>query len=229
MRRVLNVVIVFIGLAAAFSDSAWAETPVVFEVGLRVGGLLDTLPVPPSGSQHFAPIDTVEKFPLSVGPTAGAVLFDRVVVRFEAVRKSIRFRSESTVPPAAGFSYVGTTRAHSWDYPILAAYRFGNGPIRPFAGGGFSLGGKIIYTEETRTTLIPSGTITTHTSEFESRGATSFCFSGGVYFRTAFLAVRPELRFSMWPDASDSAARALHAGNSVEFLVGVLVHPFKNK
>src|SRR5205823_2692387 len=86
-----------------------------------------------------------ERSKFSVGPAVTAVVFDRVAIEFDAIHKPVRFRSSFYNPSAIP---IDTTRASSWEYPLIADYRFRSGPVRPYGGGGMLLGQGLSGTTE---------------------------------------------------------------------------------
>jgi len=81
---------------------------------------------------------TAERFPGTIGPAAGVMLYDRVEVRFEAMRRRFGYqiRRNLVIPSSIEQHSVSSTRGHFWEYPLLGrALLFGcrYGP-RNFSG-----------------------------------------------------------------------------------------------
>ena len=67
-------------IAAAQSSVA------IVDVGVR-GGAGSDPPIPVSTGHYFPDTFQAEKFRFTIGPTIGVLLYDRVELRFEAVRQ----------------------------------------------------------------------------------------------------------------------------------------------
>ena len=227
------LLIVLCSIAAAQSSVA------VVDFGIRGGAGFSDPPVLVSTNHYFPDSFQAQRFPYTVGPTVGVLLYDRVELRFEVVRNRFGYQSHSNLPALAGYSYASTTRGHSWIYPLLGTYRFSYGPVRPFAGGGLNLGGTTTQSTSgtsTVTTFTPSGPTTTTTSftistrPYGPSTHTAYYITGGIEGRTGYLTIRPELRYARWSTYRQSVdERSLNSPNQLEFLVGVAVHPFGKK
>ena len=180
---------------------------------------------------------TAERFPGTIGPAASVMLYDRVEVRFEAMRRRFGYqiRRDLVIPSTIEQHSVSSTRGHFWEYPLLATHRFSSGPLRPFAGGGLSLGTSGSYTTElqsTSTTQPPGGPVTT--TSFDRRtlnltSRTAYYVVGGLDGRTSYVSIRPEFRYTRFPNDSNSGAETIFQPNQFEFLIGISVHPFRIK
>jgi hypothetical protein len=173
---------------------------------------------------------------------------DRIEVRFEAVRSRFRFQDQSGTPfPAALSKYTSVSDGSIWQYPILVTYHAGRGAVRPFGGGGVSLGttfkGKT-YTETTSVVGVlppnptaPVNTVTTFsTTAFKPfSNPSAFYLSGGIEGRVSFLSIRPEIRYVHWmgfdmrSNIGVQDDTILFSGNQVEFVLGVSLNPFRFK
>jgi len=234
----LRIVVLFFAL----SGIAAAQSTVQFDFGVR-GGLLANNSFQAnqlcsgSGCAFGTRSFTAEKLHGTVGPAAGVLFYDRVEVRFEAVRRRFGYQIQrDLVVPSLTQHSVDSTRGHLWEYPLLATYRFSSGPVRPFAGGGLSLGTSGSYSTEfqftSTTTQPPGGPITTSSLErrtYNLRGSTAYYVVGGVDGRTSYLSIRPEIRYSRFPNDSNSNAEAILNANQLEFLIGISAHPFRIK
>ena len=232
----LLITVLFFGL----SPFAAGQNGVDIDLGIR-GGLL----AQPSFQQNYPCIDTACGFALptstfdtivrTVGPTVGVLLFDRFEARFEAVRRRFGYEEQSSL----GTSISSSTSGHFWEYPLLATYRLSPGPVRPFAGGGISLGTSGSYTTNSQftTTRNPPGappvTTTTYTHTTYNLSSINdgtgvpraFYLVGGFEGRISYFSIRPEFRYSHFPNPTIPTYTKTNQ-NQVEFLIAISVHPF---
>jgi hypothetical protein len=120
-------------------------------------------------------------------------------------------------------------KGNSWDFPLLAKYRF-RGRVRPYAAGG----GVLRYVgpvrgkgEETVGSLVTNTSSTTpldtsQPSDLRKRFYPGICAAGGVELGKARIRIRPELRYTRWTANLSGAAGALRfAPNQLELLVAL--------
>jgi hypothetical protein len=163
-----------------------------------------------------------DKLPGTLGAAVNVLLYDRVEVRVEAVQRRFGYQVQTVVGP--GIQHiVETAQGKLWEYPILATYHFSSGPVRPFAGGGFSL--VVTGTSRTETVItstIPGATTSViRTSRSLTNQATPFYLVAGIDGRISHASIRPEFRYSHFPVDPSSNAEAIPKPNQIEFLVGV--------
>jgi len=208
-----KIVLITILLFALCSFSL-AQLSVDVDLGVRGGAFNSGTPIEVPNNQYFPVRYLDEKLPFTFGPAVGVLFNNRWEARFEAVRSRFRFHDQSgTLFP---ISYTSTTDGHVWQYPLLLTYLAGNGTVRPFGGGGFSLAS----TQSFNPPSIPM----------------AFYFTGGVDGRVSFLSIRPEFRFGHWInwDMRQSNVNAQHdtvlfSPNQLEFLIGISVRPLRLK
>jgi hypothetical protein len=157
------------------------------------------------------------------GPAVNVLFNDHVEVRFEAVHRRFGYQVQTVVGP--GIQHiVETTQGKLWEYPILATYHFSSGPVRPFAGGGFSLA--LIGTRSTETvstsTIPTPATSVFRTSGSLSNGTLPFYLVAGIDGRIAHVSIRPEFRYSRF-SGGDRTAEEILKPNQFEFLLGLSV------
>jgi hypothetical protein len=121
-------------------------------------------------------------------------------------------------------------KGNSWDFPIMANYRFGR-LVRPYiAGGGVfryvgpvrGRGEQTIGSLATRTSSI-SPLDTSEPSELRKRLYPGLTVAGGVEFGAGRLRVLPEFRYARWTaNISGPGGLLRFAPNQAEFIVGVL-------
>src|SRR5437867_8187311 len=218
--RHLIAIVGLISFLAGAIDGA-AQRPVNFEIGFRSGvPFTDALTSRLTGSAAFFTSASFVKPGFTVGPTLGVIVHDQFAVEFDAIYKPIRFFGSSTIGPALQAS--STTRARSWEFPLLINYRFLRLPIRPVGGGGIILGSTLKGTTETRVLDLRTGVESFSTAPF--RGSVigkglALVVNGGLEWRSSRVLIRPELRYTRRPDASYNTV-FLRAPNQLEYLVG---------
>jgi hypothetical protein len=121
-------------------------------------------------------------------------------------------------------------KGDSWDFPVMAKYRFGR-VVRPYVAGGGVLryvgpvrgrGEQTIGSLVTRTgTTSPLDT--TEPSELRKRFYPGLTVAGGIEIGRARLRVLPEFRYTRWTANISGPNGVLRfAPNQAEFIVGVL-------
>ena len=204
----------FIGFVLA--STALAQNRIAFDFGIRAG-------VPLIGSlksdsfQSFPGFSFQESFKkphYTVGPTFGAVLYDRLLVQFDALYKPIRGTATDTTPTAV---LTRTSRAGSWEFPLLFDYRFLHRTVRPFAGGGAVIGQTISGTSDLAGAYanvvapIP-GTFYANVSQHPAS-----VVNAGIEWSRSNLVIRPELRYTRWRKSRTGPRRK---ADQFEFLIG---------
>lgn len=142
-----------------------------------------------------------------IGPFAELRLPFGFGVEADALYRPLSFATQTT-----GFS--SSTRFSTWEFPILAKYRFKFPIARPYIDAGPSF----------RTTTDNTQLLSNH----------GIAVGGGVDIKALFLHVSPEIRYTRW--GRDSSNGSIPAGsgrlsfgpgyaqsnvNQVEFLVGI--------
>lgn len=121
-------------------------------------------------------------------------------------------------------------KGSSWDFPLMAKYRFGRG-VQPYVAGG----GVLRYVgpvrgrgEQTTGSLVTSTSSTspldtTAPSELRKRHYPGLTAAAGVEFGAGRLRVLPEFRYTRWTaNISGPGGLLRFAPNQAEFLVGLL-------
>jgi opacity protein-like surface antigen len=221
-------------VAVMARDLSAAQKTLVFDFGVR-GGVLPGQPLesnPYSGRHNFLPTLTVDNaYGTAVGPTFVLQLVDKVDVRFEWVYKRFSYQLQSTLPPIAGSSSFSSVKGYSWEYPLLATYKFGNGKIRPFAGGGMNLGGITTSSSTNQSTVATtSPPVTTITENKTSKSLPdAYHIVGGLEWRFPVFSVRPEFRYTHWSADKVSGSFVSNKPNQFEVIVGFTLHPFQGQ
>ena len=230
---VLRTLIVFFAL----SGIARGQNLVEAGFGVR-GGLLANESF--QGSQFcgiHCNISTPDRLNGTVGPAVNVLLYDRVEVRLEGVHRHFdsQVQTVDIVLPSINRNggetlTVETTHGKLSEYPLLATYHFRSGRIRPYAGGGLSLG--ITGTRSTETvitttvtSLNPPQSVTTSTVSRSSGSLSSWApyyLVTGIDGRISHVSIRPEFRYSRF-SGSDQTAEEILKPNQFEFLLGLSV------
>ncbi len=134
-----------------------------------------------------------------VGPMLELRLPFGVGVEVDALYRRTNLSSETTILPSRVTS--NSTDERSWEFPILAKYRFYSGLVRPYVEAGPSF----------RNTSV---------SGLSGKG---FTFGGGVEVKALIIRLSPELRYTRWgSDSFSNPAFSPRSGqNQAEFLVGL--------
>jgi len=203
------------------ASTALAQNRIDFDFGIRAGvPLIGSLK---SDSFQFAPgfsfQESFEKPRYTVGPTFAAVLYDRLLVQFDALYKPISGTASDTTPTAR---LTHTSRAASWEFPLLFDYRFLHRTVRPFAGGGGVVGQTIAGTSDLAgvyanvMTPIP-GTFYANVSQHPASVA-----NAGIEWSRSNVVIRPELRYTRWRKSKISPRRN---PDQFELLIGFSLRP----
>jgi len=209
-----------------------AQQRFAVDFGVRGGALLGQ-PLqsnPYSGLHAFPPSLTLDNVYGTAGPSVGVQLYGRVNVRFEAVYKRFSYQSRSSVPPAAGFSVYTKVQGHSWEYPLLATFGFGSGNVRPFLGGGMSLGGSTTSTSNGQLTVTTSSPpiVTTDQTKTTAGLPIAYYVVGGIEWRFTKFSLSPELRYARWTADTNSNSLIANRPNQLELVFGVTFQPFRS-
>jgi hypothetical protein len=136
------------------------------------------------------------------GLSAGVVLADRVHITFGAMYMPVSFREIGTVDIPPVRRVTSTTHGTSWEFPLLGDYRWLKGAVRPFSGGGFVIANRISGNPGTSQSPAP-------------------VLSGGVEWVRYRFVIRPEFRYTHYPQNDSSNVAVGRPSTQIQFLVGV--------
>jgi hypothetical protein len=147
----------------------------------------------------------------TVGPTLGVRLPLGLSVEADALynRRGLGF-GLSNLPSIAGFS----THADWWEFPVMAKFSAGTGPIVPVGGAGVSVQHVSNFGDVSSFVL----------SRSTNANSVGFVGSGGVRFGLGAVSVTPEIRYTRWNGSSWRQAAldtVLGGRNQLQFLVGI--------
>lgn len=183
-----------IGLILFVSIATHAQGLQIEVVGHGGIPLNDTLqPEQSSGGAGLFVRRKTDRAAYMTGVSAGVVIRDRLHLAFGAMYMPVSFTT--TVSTATGH-----TPGTSWEFPLIADYRWGSGVLRPFSGGGF-----VLYN---RTTA-------------GENQAPAPVLSGGIELSKISLVIRPELRYIHYPDSSRSSVSVGRPSNQFQLLIGI--------
>ena len=158
--------------------------------------------------------------------TAGPTIEFNLPARFSIGLDALYRRGSATYGRAVGSAYfTGDFDTAHWEFPLYLKYRFGKGPLRPFANAGAAL-------DYARTATVSScgGDVMLCTtpgagSSKSSRGGAGVTFGGGVELKAGPLKIAPELRFTRWQSGhfSPGSVASYFPGsrNQASILVGI--------
>ena len=161
-----------------------------------------------------------------VGPMIEVVLPHGIGFEFDALYS--RFGYSSSLGNFAFYNSI-RVRANSWEFPLLAKYRFHAGPVHPFALVGYvprtvsgkdSEAGYIVHID---TGNRDYGSSTTSTNYDTGQGLTA---GGGIEIRAGRIHIAPEVRYIHWShplfyDYGPQGYFVQTRQSEVEFLVGL--------
>lgn len=133
------------------------------------------------------------------GVSVGVVPYDRIHIAFGALYMPVSFRVQGTTCcPIAN----PTTTEHgtSWEFPLLADYRWLSGALRPFSGGGLVIANNISGGKD----QAPAPVV-----------------SGGVEWLRGSFVIRPEFRYSHYPYYRSSTATVGRPSTQLQLLIGI--------
>jgi opacity protein-like surface antigen len=159
-------------------------------------------------SQNFGFNSNTKRY--IVGPTVELRLPFGLGVEFDALYRRASYSG------AAGSTLVNTT-ANSWEFPLLAKYRFPTPVVRPFVDAGIAwdkLGGV------TQSVLSATGLTNKPVDSTTTKG---FVMGAGIEIPALIVRISPEIRYTRWGSSKFTDPLSLVRGsrNQAEFLLGI--------
>jgi len=111
-----------------------------------------------------------------------------------------------------------TVSAHSFEFPLLAKYKFPSKVVRPFVEAGVAFSTlSDLKTAVVTTTGLSNSSATT-------KSPVGFVMGGGVDIHLLILHLEPEIRYTHWGSAAfvDPLSLVQGSQNQAEFLLGVV-------
>jgi len=133
--------------------------------------------------------------------SAGVVFLDRWRVEFGATYMPISFHTTTTTCCPL-IHPTSSTHGTAWEFPLLASYRWMQGSIRPFTGGGM-----VVHN------------VTSTLTQSQSPAPT---VTGGVEWIRRRMSLRPEFRYIHYPQNESSTNQDIgRPSHQTQFLIGV--------
>jgi hypothetical protein len=141
------------------------------------------------------------------GPFVELHLPLRLSVEFSALYRTHRESATRVFPTGSEqhpYLFTSTDKVQTWDFPLLAKYRFTDGKIRPFIGAGGAWTHRRSDFQSFASCLGPAGSCRNPAFPIEFRGGvlestlTKFgpAASAGVDFKTRYVTIAPEVRWN---------------------------------
>jgi hypothetical protein len=179
----------FISCLAGFAPQMHAQITVGVKGGVP---LTDAFATAQGNTSSFA---TNTKRYL-VGPTVEVHFPGRFSVEVDALYSRLGF--DQTVTGTGGSN--STTRANSWQIPILGKWEITPGPVRPFIDAGANIR-NISGIRQVRAG-INNGSFnviaTDNSPDFNKRTDVGASFGGGIAFKAGPVRLSPEFRYTRW-------------------------------
>ena len=151
----------------------------------------------------------------TVGPTFELGLPYKLSFVADALYKQLQYASN----PFGFSTFLATTKANSWEFPLLVKSHLIGGPFRPYVDAGFS------FRHVGGTTAFSNGTVQASQDPLEliHSWSTGVAAGGGVDFRYGWLRFSPEVRYTRWSNGNFSSSNGMLGSNrnAVDVLVGV--------
>jgi opacity protein-like surface antigen len=204
----------FLSAVAAFSQP--------FSFGVK-GGMPMTDFLSAVRTQNFTSTTTTNRY--IIGPTAELRLPFGLGVEVDALYRHFSFGSSGGISGITSTFTTSDTSGGTWEFPILAKYRFHGEFVRPFVVGGVSWD-KLSGLSQTVTRVVANISNTTTTSDpFELRNDTTrgFVLGAGLDVKVLLIHIAPEVRFTRWGAKHfvDPNGLLKSKQNQAEFLVGI--------
>jgi len=107
-----------------------------------------------------------------------------------------RMGYDAVVTTSGNTVFLNTT-ANTWEFPLLAKYRFGKHIARPFVDAGVAWNTLHGLTQSVRS-AVSGGTITPIVSNPTESTTTGFVMGVGLEIKALLIHVTPEIRYTRW-------------------------------
>jgi len=132
-----------------------------------------------------------------------------------------RMSYDATVTTGGNTVFLNTA-ANTWEFPLLAKYRFGKHIARPFVDAGVAWNSLHGLTQSVRS-AVTGGTISPITSNPTETTTTGFVMGAGLEVKALFIRLQPEIRFTRWGAKNffDPSGILNTNQSQAEFLLGI--------
>ena len=214
--------------------SGWPVTVIMRTLLLLLLGAVSASPQPFSyGVKVGTPltdfISTVQNVSSSVpnrfiaGVTGELHLPFGLGVEVDALYRRIHYQ-DTIGNPLNAFTTDRTT-ANSWEFPILAKYRFPAKLVRPYVDAGIAFDTLSGVTDTVTQLVAPSNTSTHTTSTptaLQNTSTKGFVIGAGISVHAIVIHLSPEIRYTRWGASQFNLAGVLSSNqNQAEFLLGI--------
>lgn len=117
------------------------------------------------------------------------------------------------------------TTANSWEFPILAKYRFPSRIVRPYVDAGVAfdtLSGLTDTVSQIGTPTLPVARATPTPAALQNNSTKGFVIGAGVDIHAFVIHLSPEIRYTRWGSPHFNLSGVLSSNqNQAEFLLGI--------
>jgi opacity protein-like surface antigen len=149
-------------------------------------------------------------------------------VEVDALYRHLNYASNSGSTGVTTVVSSSSTTGNTWEFPLLAKYRFGAKIVRPYVEGGVAWDTLQGLKQTILTKVLASGSTTTSStsspSELNKNTTTGFVIGAGVDIHALVIHITPELRYTRWGAKQflDPNGLLQSNQNQAEFLVGIV-------
>jgi len=231
VMRTSSGMIIWLVLLFAAQLAGQTTQPAVFEFGVRAGVPFQSVAgLQPGGGQQIVTQQNLRRPPVAVGPTFGAVIYDRLQFEFGAIYKPVKFdigilQPGSCADPQClqrnpGVTIQQTGRAHLWEFPLTANYFISRRQIRPYVGSGIVISQDLAGRRDFRFTDQATGNQTLLRGSLGSfvQHWPSPVVDVGLRWTKSALSIQPEIRYAR--HRPGSVLGVIPRRSQFDFLVG---------
>jgi hypothetical protein len=143
-------------------------------------------------------------------------------VEVDALYRRIHY--QDNIGPLGSLTTDRTT-ANSWEFPILAKYRFPTRIARPYVAAGIAFD-TLSGVTDTITQIVAPAAGSTHTTStpasLQNNSTKGFVLGAGVDIHAIVVHLSPEIRYTRWTSSQFNLIGVLTSNqNQAEFLLGI--------
>jgi opacity protein-like surface antigen len=162
-----------------------------------------------------------------VGATGELHLPFHLAVEVDVLYRHIDYQSTAQTVGANATTTNATTTGNSWEFPLLAKYRFGAKVLHPYVDAGVAWDTLQGLTQTVKSVVqgAANGATTTSStpSELANSSTRGFVLGGGLDIKFLVIHIQPEIRYTRWGAKQffDPGALLDSKQNQGEFLLGI--------